>query len=357
MRRLFVAVARPVADDQTRGAFYRGLRLMAMDGQKLCVPDTPANARAFGRSSTRRQGQVVEGAYPQLHLLRLIETGTHVSVEALIKVCRHNEYPVGAALLRRVPPGSLVMQDCGFYGYSQVKQAMGQGVHLLARVGARVVFKPLRVLADGSCLVRIHPKRKPKDPDQGGLLVRLIRYTIDDPDRPGHRQEHRMITTLLDDTQYPAHELIGLYHQRWECEIDNDELTTHQLARPVDLRSRKPAGVVQELYGIILAHNAIRMIMHAAARRRDIDPRELSFINSLRIIRETIPILRAAPIARVPLLYRAMLTLISQQRLPPRADRINPRVVKVKMSHYRKKQPDDHGTHVRPFHHTIVILK
>jgi hypothetical protein len=357
MRLLFKSVSSTVADDRTRGAFYRGHRLMAMDGQKLCVPDTPANARAFGRPSTRRYGEAVRGGYPQLLLMRLIETGTHVTVEALIKPCRKGEYPLAGALLRHAPRGSLVMQDRGFYGYSQFQQAMAQGVELLGRVGAHVVFEPVRSLDDGSTLVCIYPTHKDRRRQTRGRIVRLIRYTIDDPARPGHRQEHRLATTLLDDKIYPARELVELYHQRWEIEIDNDELATHQLNRPVELRSRTPAGVVQELYGILLAHNAIRMLMHESARCIDIDPRRLSFIHAVRVIRETIPLMRAAPVAQLPCLYQAMLAHIAHGRLPPREDRINPRVVKVKMSNYAKKQTGDRGTWVKPFGSTVVMLK
>ena len=357
MRLLFRAVSAPVADDQTRGAFYRGHRLMAIDGQKLCVPDTPANARAFGRPSTRRYGQAVGGGYPQLLLMRLIETGTHVAVEALIKPCRQGEYPLAGALLRQAPRGALVLQDRGFYGYCQIQQAMRQGVHLLGRVGAHVVFEHVRSLDDGSSLVCIYPTLKDRRHRRRGLIVRLIRYTLDDPDRPGHRQEHRLIATLLDDKTYPAAELVELYHQRWEIEIDNDELATHQINRPVELRSRTPAGVVQELYGILLAHNAVRMLMHESARRLNLDPRSLSFIHAVRVIRETIPLMRAAPVAQLPCLYQAMLTHIAQGRLPPRENRINPRVVKVKMSNYAKKQPGDRGTWVKPFSHAIIMLK
>ena len=357
MRLLFRSVARPVAGDQTFGAFYRGHRLMAMDGQKLLVPDTPANVRAFGRPSTKRYGQEVEGGYPQLLLMRLIETATHVGVEALVKPCRHGEYPLASHLLRHAPRGALVLADRGFYGYSLLKQASDQRVHLLIRVASHVVFETIRTLSDGSTLANIYPTLKDCRHKTNALIVRVIRYTIDDPNRAGNQVEHRLVTTLLDAEAYPSKELIVLYHERWEIEIDNDELATHQLDRPIELRSRTPTGVVQELYGILLAHNAIRMLMHESARRVEIDPRRLSFIHAVRVIRETIPLMRAAKTEQLPRMYEAMLIHIAEGRLPPREDRINPRVVKVKMSNYRKKRPPDKGVCVKPFRDAVVVLK
>jgi hypothetical protein len=191
------------------------------------------------------------------------------------------------------------------------------------------------------------------------MVVRVIEYTFDDPQRPGHGERHRLVTSLLDARKYPARELIVLYHQRWEIEIDNDELATHQLARPVELRSRTPCGVVQEFYGILLAHNAVRALMHESALAVNIDPLQLSFIHAVRVIRETIPLLRAARTEQLPGLYLAMIQHIGTGRLPPRDNRINPRVVKVKMSNFKKKRPEDHHVHhlQRSFAESVVMLK
>lgn len=359
LRRLFVQTAGAIATAKTRGAFYRGKRLMLMDGQKLLVPDTPANAQAFGRPSTRRYGKAIQGGYPQIHTIRLVEAGTHMTVEALIKPAKSHEYPAAPALLKKVRPGDLVLWDRGFYGYSLLKQARDEGKDVLGRVPAHVVFDRMQTLADGSYLARIYPTHRDRRQGTRAMVVRVIEYTFDDPQRPGHGERHRLVTTLLDAEKYPARELIVLYHQRWEIEIDNDELATHQLARPVELRSRTPCGVVQELHGILLAHNAVRALMHESALVVDIDPRQLSFIHAVRVIRETIPILRAARTEQLPRLYEAMIQHIGKGRLPQRDNRINPRVVKVKMSNFRKKQPEDyHVRHPqRSFAESVVILK
>ena len=256
LRLLFTATAQPIATDRTRGAFYRGMRLMAIDGVRFDLPDTPANAAAFGRPTTGRAGERVDGAYPQIHGIFLSETGTHLICEALVKRGKNSEFHAAASLLRKVPPGCLVLWDRGFYGYSPLAQALRCGVHVLGRVPDHVVFERGQTLADGSYLATIYPFGKDRRQGTGGLVIRVVEYTFDDPHRPGHGERHRLVTTLLDGAIYPATDLVVLYHERWEIEIGNDEIKTHQLDRPVHLRSRTPCGVVQELYGLLLAYNA-----------------------------------------------------------------------------------------------------
>jgi hypothetical protein len=359
LRRLFVQTAGPVATAKMAGAFYRGKRLMLIDGQKLLVPDTPANAKAFGRPSTRRYGKEVHAGYPQIHTIRLVEAGTHLTVEGLIKPVKSHEYRAAPALLNRARPGDLMLWDRGFYGYGLLKQACDQGKDVLGRVPAQVIFDRVEALADGSYLSRIYPTDKDRRHGTGAIVVRAIEYTFNDPRRPGHGERHRLVTTLLDPEKFPAPELVVLYHQRWEIEIDNDELATHQLARPVELRSRTPCGIVQEWYGILLAHNAVRALMYESALAVNLDPRELSFIHAVRVIRETIPLLRAARTEQLPCLYRALIHHIGKGRLPPRDHRINPRVVKVKMSSFKKKRPEHYRVchPQRAFAESVVMLK
>jgi hypothetical protein len=261
-------------------------------------------------------------------------------------------------MLKDVVRGDLVLWDIGFYSHAMMAEAVGQGLHVLGRVPSWVVLKPLKRLSDGSYLAKMYEDRHHRLSDRGGLLVRIIDYTIDDPARPGHRQRHRLVTTLLDEKEYSALELVCLYHQRWEIEIANDELKTHQLARWVDLRSLTPWGVVQELYGILLAYNAVRGLMHQAALAEQVDPRRLSFLDSVRIIRETVGVMRDAPTARLPIVYRGMLHLIGQSLLPPRENRINPRVTKKKLSKWPKKRPQHYRLPqpTKPFHEAVVLL-
>ncbi|MEK7732518.1 MAG: IS4 family transposase, partial [Planctomycetota bacterium] len=316
-------------------------------GVTFDIPDTPANAAAFGRPKTRRYGEAVDGGYPQIHAIFLSETGTHLIVEAFIKRAKKSEFPLAGALLRKVPPHSLVLWDRGFYGYSSLVQAQLRKVQVVGRVADQVVFAVVRTLSDGSVLATIYPTWSDRRRRTNGLLVRVIEYTFDDPHRPGHGQRHRLVTTLLDANTHSATELVVLYHERWEIEIGNDELKTHQLDRLVHLRSRTPCGVLQELYGILLAYNAVRYFMHVAALSVDIDPRRLSFIHAVRVLRETAPLMRAAATERLPFLYAATIRHIAQGGLPPRDNRINPRVVKKKMSNpsqlrtcFPKKRPE-----------------
>jgi hypothetical protein len=214
-------------------------------------------------------------------------------------------------------------------------------------------------LAAGSFLARVYPSWKARRRREHAVLVRVISYTFRDPNRPGHGQRHRLITTLLEAQDYPAQELVVLYHQRWKIEIDNDEITTHQLNRPVELRSGKPANIVQEIYGIYLAHNAIRALMHQAALRVNLDPRTLSFIHATRVIRDAIALLRCARRNQLSKLYHALLAQIGGGTLPPRDGRINPRVVKIKTSNYKKKRPEHLSPPqpTTPFPLDVCILK
>lgn len=360
LRRLFVSTAGPVAARGAPGAFYKGLRLMALDAVSVDAPDTPANRAAFGASANRVRGKKVAGAYPRPTICLLEEVGTHVVCEALVRPFKCNELAAAERLLRSMPARSLVLWDRRYYSRHLLREALDRRVHFLGRISSQPRFTRLRELPDGSTLARIEPIRPGRRHPPQPITIRLIEYTLDDPRRPGHRQPHRLITSLLDHARYPARELVELYHQRWEIEISNDEFKTHQLgaARPTALRSLTPAGIVQEIYGLLLAYNGVRWLMREAAQEAGVDPRRLSFTHALRVVRETAPHLRAAPRAQVRPLMEAMLRHIGRGVLPPRANRINPRVVKRKMSHYRAKRTE----HLRPpqplkpFAEAIVLL-
>jgi hypothetical protein len=170
-------------------------------------------------------------------------------------------------------------------------------------------------------------------------VVRLIRYTLEDPNRPGHRLEHRLITSLLDPGVAPAEELVDAYHARWEFELAVDEMKTHQRPPQEPLRSEKPVGVVQEVYGLLVAHYIVRTVMVEAAREAGLAPTRLSFTATLRIIREMVPEMQRTAAADRARLYRQLLADVAARPLPPRANRSNPRVVKRKMSNFGVKGP------------------
>ena len=272
MRLLAEQVIRLQGKPTTPGACYRGMRTMALDGFVVNLPDTPANVRAFGRPGSSR----APAAFPQARVLALCETGSHVLWRWLIKPCSCGEITMAHYLLRFLQPDMLLLWDRGFLSYQTVLEVRQRNAHLLARIKKNLIFKPIRLLDDGSYLSKLYRNRADRQKDRNGILVRIIEYTFDDPGRPGSGEPHRLLTTLLDEKLDPAETLIVGYHERWEEELAIDELKTHQRERPV-LRSQTPAGVVQELYGLLLGHYVIRVLMQEAAATRGIDPRQLSF--------------------------------------------------------------------------------
>jgi hypothetical protein len=359
IRRLFLATAALPGGPPTRGALYKGMRLVAIDADTHKVPDTPANAKAFGKATTRRNGRKTPAGYPQIHVNRIIEVGTHMTIDALIRPQATNDKASAAPLLKKARPGDLILWDTGYFSFKLIRQTLQQRQFFLGPVACHLILQPIRSLPDGSYLAKIYPTQPDRLRDRGGLVIRVLEYTFDDPARPGYGERHRLITTLLDHDRYPALELIALYHERWEIEIANDEITTHQLARAVELRSRTPAGVVQELYGVLLAHNAVRALMREAALSIDVDPRTLSFMHAVRLIRDAVPLLRNASTRCLPELYDALILQIAAGRLPPRDNRINPRVIKVKISGFPTKRP--HHYHLpqprKTFIESVIMLK
>ena len=334
------------------GTFYQGLRLMALDSFVVDVPDTAANARVFGRPGSGRAA----GAFPQVRVLSLCETGTHVLWKCLLKPHYRSEVVMASRLLRHLTADMLLLWDRGFLSYRTVSQVRQQGAHLLARIKKNLIFKPLQRLCDGSYLAKLYRSPAHRQRDEGGIVVRIIDYTFADPGRPGSGQTHRLLTTLLDARRHPARRLIVLYHERWEEELTIDELKTHQRQRPV-LRSETPAGVVQEIYGLLLGHYIVRKLMCEAGQQAGVGPRQLSFVATLKILRCRLPECPKSARARRRW-YDNLLAEVAEEILEPRRNRINPRVIKRKMSNWRKKRPE-HRRHPQPtknFRQSIVML-
>lgn len=277
---LFHAAARPLAVEATRGAFYREWRLMSLDGTCLDVADTPENETLFGRPGTGR-GQGV-GAFPQLRLVALSETGTHAICEAALGPYTTGENALADELIGTLEAGQLCLADRGFYSFKRWLNARETGAQLLWRVKANMVLPRERQLTDGSYLTRIYKDQKDQRAKRDGEQVRVIEYQLDDGARSDPEQRYRLICTILDPEHGPAGELGALYHQRWELENALDELKTHQRGPRVVLRSKTPDGVYQEAYGYLCTHYAIRRLMHDAALAADVDPDRLSFTSGLR---------------------------------------------------------------------------
>jgi hypothetical protein len=334
LRLLANEVVELLATPKTEHAYYAGMRLMATDGFVVDLPDTPANVKAFGLP----KGGRTAGAFPQARLLALCEAGTHVMWRWSIKRLRCGEVRMAAYLLSFLQPDMLLLWDRNFLSYANVKHVRQRQAHLLARIKSNLIFRPLRRFPDGSYLAKLYPSPRAREKDQDGIEVRIIEYTFDDPNRPGAKIRHRLLTTLLDWRAHPAKKLIMLYHERWEEELAIDEIKTHQRERPV-LRSQTPAGVMQELYGLLLGHFVIRKLMFEAANQCGVPPRRLSFTNTLKILRCRLPEVPKSPFG-LTRWYLDLLTEIGEEILEPRRDRINPRVIRQKVKKWPKKRPE-----------------
>jgi hypothetical protein len=338
----------------TPGAFSKGLRLMALDGFKLDLADTPANERAFGRPKSGRAA----AAFPQARVLALCETGSHVFYRHQLKPCHRGEISMVSVLLRWLEEGMLLLWDRNFLSYKHLQQVKDRHAQLLARIKSNFIFEATKVLPDGSYLSKMYPSRAHRARDEGGIEVRIIEYTLEGT---GHAEEgkvHRLLTTLLDAAEHPAKDLIILYHERWEEELAIDELKTH-LREKVVLRSKTPAGVVQEIEGLLLAHYAVRALLAEAAECEGLDPDRLSFTATLKILR-----CRLAEVPKNPRdragrkrWWEDLLAEIGEAVLPERRQRINPRVIKRKMSNWKKKRPCHRNPPrpSKPFRECIVI--
>jgi hypothetical protein len=290
LRVLFAKAARPLATPATRGAFWRGWRVMILDGTCLDVPDSPANQQAFGRpGNSRGQGQQ-PSAFPQVRVVGLVEAGTHAIVDAVQGPYASGEQTLARQLARqggRLGPGMLLLADRLVTGAELWQQMAATGAELAWRVKCATKTAPKlpveQVLADGSWLSRLYAgsDRRRRHP----ITVRVVEYTLTDPGRRTSTDRYRLITTILDPALAPALELAALYTERWEVETTLDELKTHQRGPKQVLRSRTPELVAQEVWAHLLVHYALRAVLHTAALEADLDPDRLSFIRTLRVVR------------------------------------------------------------------------
>jgi hypothetical protein len=337
VKALPAAVVRPLATPETPGAFYRQWRLIGCDSTVMDVPDSEANA-SFGRASGGRGA----GAFPQVRKASLVELGTHVEIGLAIGGWHDDQRTLARTLWDQLPDDALLLEDRGFFSYGDWK-ALHSCVKLLVRLKSNFILKPIQRLSDGSYLAKIYPASYHRQKDRDGIVVRVIEYTLDDPQRTGHGETHRLLTNLLDQTAAPAVELIALYHERWEEELVFDEQKTHQDPRraekPAQLRSETPEGVKQELYALSLGHFVIRALMFEAARGALLDVDRLSFTGCFRILQCRLPECDSHTTASLNDWYQSLLVEMRREQIGPRRNRINPRVIKRKMSKWNKKQP------------------
>lgn len=333
---LFHRICQPMARADTPGAFWNGLRLMGIDGTNESTADTPANERFFGRHVAGYGA----AAFPQLKAVHLVEIGTHAVVDSGVWHVHSGEKTVGKRMLRSLSTGMLVLWDCGFHSFEMVKKALVTGAHLLTRLPANVKVNVIRRLADGSTLIDLVQRDHKGRVVGEALRLRLIEYTVRDPALPGYGERRRLITSLLDEVAFPALELARLYHERWEVEITIDEIDTHQRQAAARFRSLKPVGVIQEFYGLLIAHYVLRKIMLDAAHVAHLDPDRLSFTNALELIVDAIYDFQFLDPVHHDARYRQLLRDIAAFRLPPRVTRSNPRVIRAKLANFKMKRPE-----------------
>jgi hypothetical protein len=297
LRQLHDDVVKPIAIRSTRGAWYKGWRLVSVDGSTLDVADEPENDEAFGRPGASRG----DSAYPQIRFVSLIENGTHVLFGSQMSDYHTGEVTLAKAVLASLRPGMLCLADRQFFSFELWNLARETGAGLLWRIKKNMRLAREEQLPDGSYLSHIYPSEKDWRRKTNGVKVRVIDYCLEGVSDA--EPIYRLVTTILDHQKAPAAELAALYHERWEIETALDELKTHLRGAKIILRSRTPDLVRQEFYGLMMAHFAIRGLMHEAALRADDDPDQLSFIHAVRVVRRKLPRFPSIPPsaeARVP---------------------------------------------------------
>ena len=278
LQKLYDAVATPIAEKRTKGAWYRQWRIVSLDGSTLDVADTADNDQAFGRPGSSRGSS----AFPKIRFVALLENGTHVLWGAHMDRYATDELTLAEKVIPSLRPGMLCMADRFFPGYKLWRMAAKTGADLLWRVRQNARLEVEKRLPDGSYLSRIYASAKNRRKKRNGIVVRVIEYRLKDV--ADAEPMYRLTTTILDHEKAPAKELAALYHERWEIETTLDELKTHLRGAQIILRSKTPELVRQEFFGLLMAHFAIRGLMHEAALKVDEDPDRLSFVHSVHVV-------------------------------------------------------------------------
>jgi hypothetical protein len=289
IKQLHDQIVCPIATEATKGAWYRDWRVVSLDGSTLEVAEKDANDAAFGRPVAQRG----KSAFPQIRFVSLVENGTHVLFGTQMGGYGTSEMALAKGVLPRLGQGMLCLADRYFFSFELWRQARGTGAELLWRIRKNLRLPCEQRLPDGSYLSRIYPSQEDRLRQRHGVVVRVIDYRLEGV--AGAEPIYRLVTTILDPPKAPALELAALYHERWEIETALDALKTHLRGARIVLRSKRPDLVRQEFYGLLMAHFAIRGLMHEAALKADEDPDRLSFIHAVRVIRRKLQSFPAIP--------------------------------------------------------------
>ena len=289
VKKLYDTMVAPIAEKRTKGAWFRQWRLVSLDGSTLDVADTVENDEAFGRPGASRGSS----AFLKIRFVALLENGTHVLWAAHMDQYATDELTLAERVIPSLRQGMLCMADRFFPSYKLWGMAAKTGADLLWRTRQNARLDAEKRLPDGSYLSRIYASTSDRRKGRNGMVVRVIDYRLKDVE--GSEPLYRVITTILDHEQAPARELAALYHERWEIETTLDELKTHLRGAQIVLRSKTPDLVRQEFFGLMMAHFAVRGLMHEAALKADEDPDRLSFLHSVHVVQR-----RMARYAAIP---------------------------------------------------------
>jgi len=282
-------IVQPIAQEKTKGAWFGNWRLVSLDGSTLDVADTRENRETYGYPGASRG----KSAYPQIRFVSLVENGTHVLFGSHMGPYSMGECTLAKSVVKNLTPGMLCLADRCFPGFKLWKQAHETGADLVWRGKKNLRLPCLKRFPDGSYLSIMYPSLRDRRKQTNGVEVRVIEYVLEDV--PDSEPFYRLITTITDPDKAPAHELAVLFHERWEIETALDELKTHLRGSQIVLRSKTPELVKQEFYGLLLAHYAIRGLMHEAALKDNADPDTISFIHTVRVIRRKLPLFVSFP--------------------------------------------------------------
>ena len=316
-------------------AFYKGLRLMGVDGTLLDCPDSESNRQEFGRPSNQNS----HGAFPKVRVVSLCELGTRVLWKNVIGTYHQSEQKLTLSLLDHLDRKMLLMGDRHYGNAPIVFPLLRKRIPFLIRFKNDRILPVEKVLSDGSFLSTIYPHKNDRRGKRPGKRVRVIRYTHHDPTRAECGKVHILVTNLLDETKDPAAELIELYHVRWEEELAFSEWKV-SMGKNRRLRSETPEMVRQEIWGTLLSHWIVRSLIFRAAEESNVAPARISFTGALDILHARLPEIPKSR-KKVKKWFHELIAEIAREQLPPRANRINPRKIKKRGKAWPTKRDSD----------------
>lgn len=329
---LFVTTAEVWGHASAREYAWRGLAIYGVDGTSLRVADSDENRAHFGGADGHRG----PSGYPLVRLVALMALRSHLLAAVQFGPYDVHENHYAAELWSSVPRDSLVIVDKGFFGANILVPLTADNRHFLVRAKTNTKWRVVRRLEDGSAIVEmdVSPQARAADLTLGKTWsARAIHYQ-----RPGFRPQ-TLLTSLLDDEAYPADEIIALYHERWELEMGFDEVKTEMLHSRESIRSKSPERVNQEILGVLLAYNLVRLEMAHVARQAGVPPTRISFAATLELMTTEWFFMANMTPGAIPKRLRHLEDRLARMLLPPRrSHRAYPRQVKIKMSNYPRKR-------------------